>query len=236
MQRETKQIGLTELKFSSDGQTGTFTGYGAYFNNTDSYGDVIAPGAFARTLREAKRNDRYPAMLLQHGSWLGGDDNMPVGVWTSMKEDDNGLLVEGKLADTTRGKDAYALLKMEPRPAITGLSIGFFAKEVEFNDKPKGPRRTIKDVDLLEVSLVTFPANDKARITGVKSLNARDLEAALRSRLNLSKSDAVTAIGLMKEHLRDGGVDDQDDRDGADLEQLAELLRRNTAMIRGSHV
>lgn len=234
MLAETKQFGLTELKFSSDSKAGMkFEGYGAYFGNVDSYGDVIAKGAFNRTLREAKKSGIYPAMLLQHGSWLGGDDNMPVGVWDKMSEDDNGLFVEGVLADTQRGRDAYALLKTEPRPAITGLSIGFFAKEVEFNDKPKGPRRTIKDVDLLEVSLVTFPANDKARVTAVKSFNARGLEAALRSELKLSQADAVSAIALMKKHLREGGEDDLVGREGSDPEKVAEALRRNIQLMRG---
>lgn len=231
---ETKAVGLSELKFAAGAEGMLFEGYGAYFNNIDSYGDAIAPGAFKRTLSEARKKSVYPSMLLQHGNWLGGDDNMPVGVWTSFKEDEKGLLVEGKLAETQRGKDAYALLKMEPRPAISGLSIGFFAKKFTLGTKPTEPRRTLEDIELLEVSLVTFPANDKARITGVKSLNARALEAALRSELKLSSGDAVSAIALMKQHLREGGADEQDDREGADLKELADLVRRNTAtLLRG---
>lgn len=233
MLHETKQFGLAEVKFASDTAGMVFEGYGAYFGNVDSYGDVIAKGAFAQTLKDAKKNDVYPAMLLQHGNWLGGDDNMPVGIWTSMKEDDKGLVVEGKLAETQRGKDAYALLKMEPRPAITGLSIGFRVKEMVLGTKPKEPRRTLTAVELMEVSLVTFPANDKARITGVKSLDARGLEAALRSELKLSQGDAVSAIALMKKHLREGGGDDQVGREGADPEKVAELLRRNINRLRG---
>lgn len=234
MLHETKQFGLAEVKFASDAAGMVFEGYGAYFGNVDSYGDVIAKGAFAQTLKDAKKNDVYPAMLLQHGNWLGGDDNMPVGIWTSMKEDDKGLVVEGKLAETQRGKDAYALLKMEPRPAITGLSIGFRVKEMVLGTKPKEPRRTLTAVELMEVSLVTFPANDKARITGVKSFNARDLEAALRSELKLSQGDAVSAIALMKKHLREGGEDlVGEGREGADLKELADVIRRNTATLRG---
>ena len=233
MPHETKQFGLSEVKFASDASGMLFEGYGAYFGNVDSYGDVIAKGAFTDTLKESKKTGTYPAMLLQHGSFLGGDDNMPVGIWTSMKEDDKGLVVEGKLAETQRGKDAYALLKMEPRPAITGLSIGFRVKEMVLGTKPKEPRRTLTAVELMEVSLVTFPANDKARITGVKSLDARGLEAALRSELKLSQGDAVSAIALMKKHLREGGGDDQVGREGADPEKVAELLRRNINRLRG---
>ena len=234
MLHETKQFGLSEVKFASDATGMVFEGYGAYFNNIDSYGDAIAPGAFTRTLKEAKRKGVWPAMLLQHGNWLGGDDNMPVGIWTSMKEDDKGLVVEGKLAETQRGKDAYALLKMEPRPAISGLSIGFMTKKYTAGTKPTEPRRTLEDVELLEVSLVTFPANDKARVTGVKSFNARELEAALRSALKLSQGDAVSAIALMKKHLREGGDGlIGDGREGGDLDELADAIRRNIATLRG---
>lgn len=233
MSHEFKQFGLSELKFASDSAGMVFEGYGAYFNNIDSYGDAIAPGAFARTLKEAKRKGVWPAMLLQHGSWLGGDDNMPVGIWTSMKEDEKGLVVEGKLAETQRGKDAYALLKMEPRPAISGLSIGFMTKKYTAGTKPTEPRRTLEDVELLEVSLVTFPANDKARVTAVKSVNARALEAALRSELKLSQADAVSAIALMKKHLREGGEDFVGDgREGADLKAIADRIRANAATLR----
>lgn len=230
-----------ELKLAGGGADGAmkFEGYGAYFGNVDSYGDVIAKGAFARTLKESRKSNQWPAMLLQHGSFFGGDDNMPVGVWTDMEEDAKGLYVAGQLADTQRGTDAYKLLKMQPRPAITGLSIGFLAKEWSVRTKPDEPRRTLKDVELLEVSLVTFPANTRARVTSVKSLDARGLEAALRSKrteggLELSSADAVSAVALMKKHLREGGDDDTgDDREGADLKALVDALHRNTNALRG---
>ena len=62
-------------------------------------------------------------MLMQHGGWgIGADDMTPVGIWTSLAEDGIGLKVEGKLADTPRGREAYALLKMTPRPARGGVA------------------------------------------------------------------------------------------------------------------
>lgn len=234
MSLETKQFGITELKFASDASGMTFEGYGAYFNNIDSYGDAIAPGAFTRTLKEAKRKGFWPAMLEQHGNWLGGADNTPVGIWTSLKEDDKGLLVEGKLAETQRGKDLYALLKMEPRPAISGLSIGFMTKKYTAGTKPTEPRRTLEDVELLEVSLVTFPANDKARISAVKSFNPQALEAELRSdpELKLSRAAAVSAVAIFKRHLREGGGEDLVGREGADLKAIADRIRANTATLK----
>jgi len=215
-----------EFKFSGDASTMSFKGYGARFNNVDSYGDVIAPGAFAKTLKEAERSGNWPAMLLQHGSMLGGDDNMPVGIWTEMHEDDKGLYVEGQLADTQRGRDAYALMKMS-RPAINGLSIGYRAVEWTMRSKPEDPRRTLKAVDLFEVSLVTNPANPKARVTGVKAAGdvktIRDFEDLLRDAgFSNAAAKAIAARGFK--------ASDPRDEDGAD--ELLELLQRNIAILK----
>src|SRR5690606_865246 len=104
------------------------------------------------------------------------------------------LWVEGQLADTQRGRDAYALLKMSPRPAINGMSIGFRATEWTMRSKPEEPRRTLKSVDLLEVSLVTFPANGKARVESVKGAEdiktIRDFEDFLRDAGGFSNAQA----------------------------------------------
>jgi HK97 family phage prohead protease len=201
---ERASFGLRELKLAqTDSEGMTFEGYGAVFGNVDSYGDVIQPGAFADTLAAAQKSGIWPAMLLQHGGWgMGAEDMTPIGIWTSMAEDGVGLKVSGKLADTARGREAYALLKMEPRPAITGLSIGYIAKEWAQRSKPEEPRRTLKKVDLMEVSLVTFPANGKARISAVKSVDEiaslADAEAFLREVGGLSKSQAVAFIARVK--------------------------------------
>lgn len=115
----------------------------------------------------------------------GGDAMTPVGIWTSLEEDGIGLKVEGKPADTVRGREAYGLMTMEPRPAIDGLSIGYITKSYEPRSRPEEPRRKLTKVDLLEVSLVTvFPANPKARIASVKSsggLTVKRAEEALRT-------------------------------------------------------
>ncbi len=218
-----------ELKFD-DGGTGAmaFEGYGARFGNVDDYGDVIARGAFKTTLGESRKSGRWPAMLLQHGGGMfaGGDDNMPVGIWTAMKEDDKGLWVEGRLADTQRGRDAYTLMKMDPRPAIDGLSIGYKAVEWAMRSKPEDPRRTLKRVDLFEVSLVTFPANRQARVAAVKAddINTiREFEDFLRDAGGFSRSAAkAIAHGGFK-------ASDPRDEDGADI---AEAILRNIATLK----
>jgi HK97 family phage prohead protease len=205
---------LREVKFAGEaGQEGrTFTGYAAVFGNRDSYGDVIEKGAFRRTIREAKRSGHWPAMLLQHGGWgMSADDLTPIGIYTEMEEDDEGLLVTGVLADTPRGNEALSLLKMQPRPALSGLSIGYIAKRFTVGTKPDEPRRTLHEIELVEISLVTFPANPKARIGAIKSaggLTIRDAESALRDAgFSAREAKAILAKGFSAIDHREG--DDQ---------------------------
>lgn len=221
--------GLIELKFAAgdDGAaTGemTFSGYGAVFGNVDFGGDLIVKGAFKDTLRDIKRTGQWPDMLMLHGGWgMGVADMTPIGVWTSMEEDDFGLKVEGKLADTDRGIEAYKLMKMTPRPAITGMSIGYFAKEFTLGNRPDEPRRTLKKVDLLELSLVTRPMNGKARVQAVKSdLSIRIAEQALRD-AGFSRTEAKAILA--------GGFKAMPQRDVEDYGELAALIRRNTEIL-----
>lgn len=216
---------LLEVKFAGGNESDmSFSGYGAVFGNVDSYGDVIAPGAFKDSLTRAKKAGDWPAMLSQHGSFLGGGDNVPVGVWTEMREDDKGLVVDGKLAPTPRGQELYTLMKMQPRPAINGLSIGYVAKEWSMRSRPEEPRRTLKKVDLMEVSIVTMPANPKARVTQVKSgMTIREFETFLRDAGGFSVAQAkqIAASGFKSiESMRDAG----DGSAEASAESLINLL------------
>jgi HK97 family phage prohead protease len=232
---EHRSFVLGELKVAditaSDGEM-TFSGYGAVFNNVDAGDDLILKGAFAETIKAAKSTGIWPAMLSQHGVY--GSQMTPIGVWTEMKEDDIGLYVEGKLANTERGREVYELLKMKPRPAISGLSIGYRAKEWTLRSTPTEPRRTLKAVDLLECSLVTFPMNGKARVLSVKSeLNPREIEDGLRD-AGLSRADSVKAVAVFKSILlRDEAEPETDPRDedeaaiksDAELTGLAERIK-----------
>ena len=86
-------------------ETGEFTGYGSVFGNVDSYGEVVMPGAFKKSLAEHRRNKTRPKMFWQHDSYS------PIGSWLEMAEDDTGLLVTGRLnMDVQKGAEAYALL------------------------------------------------------------------------------------------------------------------------------
>ena len=224
-----------EIKLAPPDATGvevmTFSGYGAVFGNVDAYGDVIAPGAFAAYLSDASAGKQpWPAMLAQHGGFgMAADDMTPVGVWTSLAEDGTGLKVEGKFAETPRGRELYTLMKMAPRPAIDGLSIGYIAKEWEPRSKPDDPRRTLKRIDLMEISPVTFPANRLARVGSVKALDdlitLSDIEDYLREAGGFSRNEAKTLIARVKRSTGDDA--------GADLSQLTAALARNTNLLKG---
>lgn len=184
-----------EVKFDAAGldeKTGTFEGYGAVFGNVDSYGDVIAKGAFKATLRDWKKAGSLPPMLVQHGGWMMTDmDALPIGKWEAMEEDDTGLRVKGRLInlDTERGKNIYGAMR---EGVLDGMSIGYRAKEFVIGTKPEEPRRTLKAVELVELSVVTFPANGKARVDAVKGegLSRRELERRLTQDAELSRSVA----------------------------------------------
>lgn len=165
-------LARAEFKFQpagADAAMGAFEGYGAAFGNIDSYGDVIERGAFAQTLADWAGEGKHPPMLLQHGGgFLGGaEDLVPVGVWDQMREDDRGLYVKGRLIalDTDRGRSVYAAMR---EGALDGLSIGYIPREFRPGKSPNGPERILSRVDLMEVSIVTFPANGNARVEAVK--------------------------------------------------------------------
>lgn len=203
-----------------------FEGYGAYFDNIDAYGDAIAKGAFKRTLREAKKSGVWPAMLSQHGGWgITAQDLVPVGLWDTLDEDDNGLFAKGICANTPRGLEMYTLLAMQPRPAIDGLSIGYVPIKWKVNTNPKEgePRRILTDVDLYEISLVTWPANTRARVTDVKSeWDKRAVEELLR-REGMPRAMAKRIASLGMAGLESGV--ELERRDDADLASIADSLR-----------
>lgn len=182
-----REVRSFSLQIKATGDDGTVEGYGSVFGVRDNYDDVIAKGAFMDSLKSHKAAGTMPAMLWQH------DADKPIGVWTEMVEDEKGLRIKGQLAmETVKGKEAHSLLKMG---ALNGLSIGFMSKEWAYDRETEV--RTLTAIDLWEVSLVTFPANEKARVTNVKSADElqapKDAEKVLRD-AGFSKSDATTFV------------------------------------------
>lgn len=197
-----------EIKSLSD--SGEFEGYGSVFGNIDHGGDAVLPGAFAKSLSAHKDAGTLPAMLWQH------NHHNPIGVYEEMYEDEKGLYVKGRLiTDVQQAREAHALMKAK---ALRGLSIGYSIKDGGVN-KETGAYE-LKEVDLWEVSPVTFPMNELAQINAVKSrisqgetVSKRDLELILRD-AGLSRSTAKAIIA-------DGYTPNQRDAD----EDAAELLK-----------
>lgn len=196
---------VMEIKALKD--TGEFEGYGSTFGGApDSYGDIIAEGAYTKSLADHSTKGTMPKMFWQH------DPSQPIGKWTGASEDGKGLLMRGKLnMGVQRGKEAYALLK---EGDIDGLSIGYRIKEYTKNDDGTW---LLEELDLKEVSIVSIGANENATVESVKAAKAshelterlkagdqllgREFETFLKG-LGFSNSQAERAVRL---HLKGQG-------------------------------
>ncbi len=199
-----------QFDLKASGDAGTFDGYGSVFNIKDGGNDIIIPGAFSETLTSQKAAGRMPAMLWQHRQ------DEPIGVYTKMEEDAVGLRVSGQLAlKTARGAEAYELMKMG---ALSGMSIGYRSKEDSY-DRATGIR-TLKRLDLVELSLVTFPMNDASRISAVKSeMTERDFEQLMQD-AGLSRKEARLVMNHGFRHLKA-----MQDAGSTELREVIEALK-----------
>lgn len=156
-------------------------GYASLFGQVDQGGDVVEKGAYARSIQALGDDGRKVKMLWQH------DPAQPIGVWDEVREDARGLWVKGRLLERTRqGQEAIALIGAG---AIDGLSIGYRAVKASKNDKGQ---RLLKELELWEVSLVTFPMLPSARVAAKGEVPGgdilRELAAVLRdARLELAQ-------------------------------------------------
>lgn len=201
---------------SLNGGIGEFEGYASVFNTVDSYGTEMARGAFKDSLEAWQSKEKFPALLWQHKA------DEPIGVYTDMYEDGDGLYVKGKLltADDQLARRAYAHLKAG---SINGLSVGFITEAEEYDERRQVTKLT--KVNLMEVSLVTFPSNQDALITDVREAlskgdipSPKQVEKILRD-AGFSRSQAKTILsrGFDALTLRDA---DQE----ADLTKLSDLI------------
>ena len=184
-----------------DEQKGMFSGYGSIFNNKDLGNDVMMEGAFAKSI--ASKGARGVKLLYQHKA------DEPIGVFDEIIEDRKGLKVKGRLAmGTQKGKEVYELMKMG---AIDGLSIGYRVSPKGAHYDEKGKRRLLKEVDLMEISAVTFPMNPRARIQAVKGegKSVREWESFFRDEGGLSRSESKVAANAVHKALDQREVDDE---------------------------
>lgn len=219
---EEKNISVpVELKMDPNNSTeqyGVFEGYGSMFGNTDLGNDVIEKGAFRESLMN--RPPEKVKLLYQHKS------DMPIGVFDEIREDENGLYVKGRLALKTKaGQEAYELLKMG---ALDGLSIGFKTDPKNVSYEERGKVRRIKKVDLMEVSLVTFPMNPKATVRLVKGedISIREWEKGLRDAFQLSRSEAKLCAKALEDCF--------DQREADPTSELVDAIKNLTLTIKTS--
>ena len=197
MKLKQRQFGF-KIKAVED--SGAFAGYGSIFGNADAYRDVVMPGAFAKSLASWKERGALPPVLWQHRS------DQPIGPFTKMAEDGQGLYVEGQLLiqDVKKAREAQALLKSG---AIRGMSIGYDVPEdgMEYDGKTNVWKLT--EIDLWECSIVTFPANVEASVTQIKSQIAggklpsvSEFEELLRDAAGFSRKQAtaIASVGYAK--------------------------------------
>ena len=231
---------LVEVKAEGDvnSDEGIFSGYGSTFGNLDLGGDMIQAGAFTKSLDEWHSKNEMPFLLAFH------DMNRPIGDWLEMREDEKGLFVRGQLwvKGDRRIEDAVMAYNMLRGTGQKTLSIGYRVNDYEMQDSINGSIRVIKQIDLVEVSIVPIPMNPQAKITAVKSLkdeegnilSKRDVERALRDAgLSTRQSKAFIAGGyeaLERDAKAEGeavGRDDQLDESGvlASLQSLSSILK-----------
>ena len=211
---------IKKLVFESEVKSdalGVFSGYASIFGNEDQGNDIVQKGAFTKSLTQ--RPAPKVKMLFQHKT------DEPIGVFEKIYEDQKGLYVQGRLAmKTQKGKETYELLKMG---ALDGMSIGFKAdpQKQGYNENKRGIR-TLKEVDLMEISLVTFPMNEEAMVQSVKGnlKSIRDWEKILRDAGGLSRTEAKIGAKALAESLNQ--------RDADENKQLVALLHKVASIIK----
>ena len=209
-----KQVFYADIKTE---QEGVFSGYASTFGNVDNGNDIVAKGAFTKSL--AERPATKVKLLSQHKT------DEPIGIFTEMFEDSKGLYVKGRLAlGTQKGRETYELMKMG---AIDGMSIGFRANPEKQTYNESKRTRTLNEVQLLEISLVTFPMNERAIVQSVKGdKSIREWETILRDSGGLSRSEAKVGAKALMEALYH-----RDD----DQKQLADLIYKVANIIKSNN-
>ncbi len=189
---ETKRLGVGSLELKFVGDDMSFSGYASVFGGVDSYGDTIDPSAYTKTLAG---RDRPIRMRWNHYGPI-------IGKWRNMFVDDKGLFVEGQLTPGhSTATDVYASMKFG---AIDGMSIGYYPVKSEMIGED---RRLLKEIELLEISVVEEPADNNAKIGSVKSAiekasSIREIESALRDSGGFSRDSACALVARMKSLLQ----------------------------------
>lgn len=198
MEQKLLQTKLTDVKFDESGLK--FSGYASVFNGVDSYNDTIIKGAYAGTLQDREREIK---MRWNHIGPV-------IGKWTEIKEDDTGLLVAGELTPGhSLANDVAASMK---HGAVDGMSIGYYVTDSE----QKGKIRELKEIELIEISVVEEPADNSARVSELKNLNQcqslKEVEKSMRKNFGLSQTEATAIVSAVKNVLRRDGDEQSEEK------------------------
>lgn len=214
-----------DIKKDAITEDGTFDGYASVFGVVDLGSDAVIRGAFVKSINSGRK----VKLLWQH------DTRDVIGVWDEIKEDERGLYVRGRiLSDVQKGREALALMRAG---AIDSMSIGFRTIHSEWTDD--GVRK-LTEIELHEISLVTFPMLPDATVDAVKSIETeRDFEKFLRD-AGFSKS---AAVAIASRGYKAAMADERDAReaDRRDAEagnrnaDSAELLKALTKLRSNIH-
>lgn len=220
---ERKSMGCSIKSF--DDEKNIVEGYASTFGGApDAYDDVVAKGAFAKTIRE--RGDRIK-FLFGH-SW----DSI-LGKVTDIYEDDHGLYFKAKISETEKGKEVMQLIK---DGVIDRLSIGYGTVKSDYDAVGI---RTLREVKLYEISAVGIPANDNAMITGAKSeKSVEEVSVAIKKivsdtlhafdGLKNEMKKIVEDLDLPEDEEKENELTDEDKKDIADMvSELKELANRS---------
>ena len=187
---EYKRLDLQSSAIKAEGESMTFEGYASMFNGIDSYGDTIRPGAYAKTLENRSRPIR---LRWNHFGPV-------IGKFEEIREDEYGLFVKGSLTpEHSVASDVYASLK---HGAVDGMSIGYRVKDEEM----EGNIRVLKEIELIEISVVEEPADLGATVGDVKDLKElidqiesyKDAESFMREACGFSRDQATRLVTQVK--------------------------------------
>ena len=205
---------FARLDLKEVSEEGEFEGYASKFGERDKGGDIVSAGAYKKSLSTG----RNVKMLWQH------DPSYPIGVWDEIKEDKVGLYVKGRLlTSVAKARETYELMKAG---VIDGMSIGYRTIKA-LRDERTG-FRDLKEVDLWEISLVTFPMLPSATVTSVKGdWDKREVERVLRD-AGMPNAMATKLIAGGWNAANTAGI--QGDPDGG-VKELADLLGEMNANL-----
>lgn len=211
-----------ETKSENGNEFAFFSGYASTFGNIDGAGDIIVEGAFTKTLQE----NPNVKLLWQHDTW------QVVGSILEMRQDSKGLYITSRLnLGTKMGREAYALLKAGD---IDSMSIGYRVIDSDYDSKKD--IRTLKEVFLAEVSLVTFPANKQAKIMSVKSIekadSLSDIEDILKNKGFSNKQSKALVARIKSLAMAQRDVDVETQRDATNTTSAEDFIQSIKSLIK----